>query len=147
MQLDDVVALLDRGHGYCQVTLKVSSCAEHVRATGEIEHLLRAFPDAAGWIARQSGVTFPPERDDPGLGAVLEAELGNATESLQIRRHDAAWVWTRLTEGEGDPCLAEDVLLATLGGRAALYRRYWSVSHDGLAEIRACRLVAVKEIP
>lgn len=154
MRPDDILACLPDDHGFSRKSVEVSG--RETKRQEEIEELVRTWAGkgASGWIARQSGVVFPPGADDPALGAVLEAELGTGEASLQIRRIGAGWAWTTFEEEEAGAHVCDDVVLVTMplatgdaaGPRAARYRRYWCLPDSGAAEIFACRLVGLEEI-
>jgi len=145
------LAQVDQQHGFTHRSVRLSS-ATHASAA-EVEDALRSWAGAAGWIARQSAVlTLAGARvaeldTTPSSGAVLECELGTASETLQLRRLGAGWVWTRLLEIPGGDMLSDDVVLVTTTqGKAARYRRYWTLPACGAAEITACRLVGLEDI-
>lgn len=154
MRPDDILACLPDDHGFSRKSVKVSGA--ETKRQEEIEDLVRSWAGkgASGWIARQSGVVFPPGADDPALGAVLEAELGTGEASLQIRRIGAGWACTTLEETAVGAHVCDDVVLVTTplekadtaGPKAARYRRYWRLPDGGAAEIIACRLVGLEEI-
>lgn len=157
MRPEDILACLPDDHGFSRKSVTVSG--KETRHLEDVEELVRTWAGkgASGWIARQSGVVFPPGADDPGLGAVLEAELGTGEASLQIRRIGAGWAWTTFeeeAEEEAGAHVCDDVVLVTTpletadtaGPRAARYRRYWRLPDSGAAEIFACRLVGLEEI-
>ncbi|WP_428697117.1 hypothetical protein [Stappia sp.] len=154
MQPDDILACLPDDHGFTRLSVTIS--AKETTHQKDIEDLVRTWAGkgASGWIARQSGVVFPPGADNPALGAVLEAELGTRDASLQIRRIGAGWVWTTFEETAAGAGVCDDVVLVTAplekadaaGPRASRYRRYWRLPDNGAAEIFACRLVGLEEI-
>lgn len=144
MQPDHVLKLLGEDHSFKSCCVKIEACKTPVTLSSEVESLLADLKAKAGWVARQSGVVFLPAADDKGLGAVLEAEVVADNVTLQIRKLGGAWVWTRLTETAEAGRLSQDVVLATVGGGTAYYRRYWELRDDGAAEVIACRLVGVK---
>lgn len=141
-------------HGYAVGQVDVAG-AKADRAG--VEALLAGeWAAGSGWIARQSAmIARPRQADDPREGAVLEAELALPGRSLQIRHTGPHWTVTTLTEGRGDPCLSDEVVVVTVHdeviegsttGRAARYRRFWSLRGDGAAEIFACRFVQFEGI-
>jgi hypothetical protein len=148
MQPDDVLDLLASGHGFAKTHLSIVTCTAPVAESAEIERLIAEFPNTQGWIARQSGVVMKPGADPEELGAVLEAEIGNATKTLQVRRLGAEWVWTCLIENgkDGFLCLAQDQCLVTTENKSARYRRYWALPENGAVEVVACRLVGLEEL-
>jgi hypothetical protein len=149
MKVEGVLASLEAvlpGHGFRKASVAWKTGKLPMGRPDEIEAKIKSLTYTAGWIARQSGVVVLPDPDDGSLGAVLEAELGSDAVSLQIRRVGAEWVWTQLTEVDGD-MLCEDVTLVTVQIKAALYRRYWTLGDEGAAEVVACRLVGYTEFP
>ncbi len=109
--------------------------------------ILRDWAGAEGWIARQSKVfILPREADGPTEGAVLEAELTLGTKTMQLRRLTGKWRATLITEGVGEPCLADDLRVVTVGQGVAIYRRFWVLPDDGAAEVTACRFVKFDEV-
>ena len=147
MKPDDLTVLLgDAQSDFSKVSCAVTGSR---KTAAELDALLASAPwdKASGWIARQSRVIFRPhDQDDTTQGAVLEAELGTDTSSLQIRRLEGGWVVTLIEEGTGDDMLADEVHLVTTFAKVARYRRYWALPDDGAAEITACRLVGFTEL-
>ncbi|MGQ0566597.1 MAG: hypothetical protein ACT4OK_16205 [Gemmobacter sp.] len=146
MQADTLITILGSAAGYAPGGILLSS--GRLDDASALKKLIEAMTaaGATGWVARQSGVTVYPGEAESGLGDVLEAELGTKDETLQIRRLDGGWVWTRLTEEAGGGRITDEVCLVTTHGKAARYRRYWSVPADGATEIVACRLIGLEDI-
>lgn len=149
MQPDAVLSALSGvidQHGYRAVSVHLSR-TDPVDAAAVDRLLARDWKGATGWIARQSGVAIvPAQADDPAQGAVIEAEVTLGARTLQLRRLPGKWVATEITEGQGDPRLCDEVVVVTVEGKAARYRRYWSVPADGAVAVVACRLIAFEEI-
>ena len=128
----------DARHGY--QTAGVAIKVETVVAVDDLETALGLWVGGDGWIARQSAVkTLPREIDDPTQGYVTSAELTTGSATLQIRRSTTEWVLTTLTETDDNDCLADVIELVTVGGGAAVYRRYWKLPDSGATEIIAWR--------
>ena len=140
------LALVEPDHGFSVGSVKVSR-TDHATAA-EVDTLLDTdWRGATGWIARQSAVAIVPgQPDNPTEGAVIEAEVTLGARTLQLRRLPGTWVATEITEGQGDPRLCDEVVVVTVEGKAARYRRYWSVPADGAVAVVACRLIAFEEI-
>ena len=124
---------------------------EMTKSTKPPELQSTEWATAGGWIARESKVISAQKDigkvDDPGQGALLDAELCLGSKTLQIRRLPGLWLLTVITETEGDGYLADDRLIMTLTHGAARYRRYWTIPDDGAAEVIACRLTGFEAIP
>ncbi|MBD1206741.1 MAG: hypothetical protein H9533_21780 [Rhodobacteraceae bacterium] len=146
MQPDDLIAILGIASGYRKGAVRIDSGTASSNA--EIEDLVAEMygQSASGWIARQSGIEDRPGPLRADLGSILEAELGTAAETLQLRRIGDGWGWTRLVETGDGGMLVDEVELAAVGGRSALYRRYWALPDTGAAEVTTCRLISVRTL-
>jgi hypothetical protein len=149
MQPDELLTTLkvmDAQHGYA--ARRVSVGTERIDRSEVEARLAGAWAEAQGWIARQSAVLARPRQaDDPMQGAVLEAELTRGAETLQLRCLPGQWLATTVTEGDGEHCLSDEVVLVTIRDKAARYRRYWRLPADGAVTLIACRLIGFEEIP
>lgn len=144
----EILGKVSDDHGFAHLSVNIELVLTNLNTPDDVQDLLQRseWASAVGWIARQSGVIIRPDADDTSLGAVLEAELGNAAASLQVRRLEGRWVATRIEETLAGDMLADDVVLVTTHGKAARYRRYWKLPESGAAEIVACRLVGFEEM-
>lgn len=107
----------------------------------------RPWTRATGWIARQSGVVVRPDQaDNPALGDLVEAELTDGLQTFQVRRLPGCWIVTAMIEGAGTVHLTDEIVVVMTNGRAARYRRYWSLPDDGATEVVACRLIQFEDI-
>lgn len=143
MKPEELIALLGPSSGYRPGRLRIETGT--ASSPSEAETLLSGLiaDGANGWVARQSGVQIFPGESSGALGGVIDAELGTASSSLQLRRVGSAWIWTSITDGDGTDVLVDEVDLVTTSQASARYRRYWRLPDDGSVEIIACRLVRI----
>lgn len=105
---------------------------EHFHDEASLWRAIEEFAPTDGWLCFQSAVRAfsrgELERGRPEDGQLLNGEAVNArNESLRIRPDGSGGWWLDIfSEGNGEPCLVDEVRLVRRGGPGHLhYRRYW----------------------